>query len=335
MKKDTKILLVVDNEKWAFYNIATNFQRELKGQLDIDIIAIDRLNGNVADLFLLAQKYDLIHLFWRGILLDFDIDFTQSYIYNMGLSKEEFIDKFVRTKVITTAVYDHKLLDEENINAYTKYTKAYYTSSTLLKKLYEELPLDQYPSAVITDGVDLNLFKPKKDRFKDIKKRPVTIGWVGNSKWDGANDHKGLNTIIKPAVEELIKDGYNIKLHLADSNVQLRSREEMAVYYDEIDLYVCCSINEGTPNPILESFACGIPVITTDVGIVRDLFGPKQKKYIMKERSVEELKKKIMEFLNNLEEVEELSKENLKKIEKWSWKYKAADFKKFVEKALK
>ena len=55
----------------------------------------------------------------------------------------------------------------------------------------------------------------------------------------------------------------------------------------------------------------------------------------MKERSVEELKKKIIEFLNNLEEVEELSKENLKKIEKWSWKYKAADFKKFVEKAMK
>lgn len=332
MKNKKKILLVVDNESWAFYNIASNFQKELKDVFDIDIIAMERLNGNIADLFMFAQDYDLIHFFWRGLLLDLNIDFTRSYIYNLGLSQEEFIEKFVKPRKITTAVYDHKLLDKDTINEFSKYIKGYYTSSTLLKKAYQELDINKYPSMVITDGIDTKLFKPKKDRFKNIKNRTLSIGWVGNSKWNGEYDHKGLNTIIKPAVEELIKEGYDIKLHLADSNVKLRAREEMPEYYNEIDLYVCCSISEGTPNPILESFACGIPVITTDVGIVRDLFGPKQIKYIMKERSKEELKKKIITFINNLDQVEELEKENLKQIKKWSWKYKAEDFKKFLEK---
>lgn len=330
-----KILLVVDNENWAFYNIASNFQKELKNVFDIDIVAMERLNGNVADLFILAKDYDLIHIFWRGLLLDFDIDFTRTYIYNMGLSVDEFVGCYVKNKIITTAVYDHKLLDEDTINNYSKYIKDYYTSSTLLKKEYEKLKLEKYPSTVITDGIDLNLFKPIEKRFENIKKRTVIIGWVGNSKWDGNNDHKGLNTIIRPAIEQLIKEGYNIKLEVADSSVKLRNREEMVEYYNGIDLYVCCSISEGTPNPILESFACGIPVITTDVGIVRDLFGAKQEKYIMKERTVNELKQKIIYFLNNLDKVEEISSENIKRIKKWSWKYKAKDFKEFIEKVLK
>lgn len=335
MNKKKSILLVVDNEKWAFYNIAINFQKQLENDFDIDIVAIERLNGNIANLFLFAQKYDLIHFFWRGLLLDINIDFTKTYIYNLGLSVHEFIDKYVRNKVITTAVYDHKLLDAEEINEYCKYIKGYYTSSTLLKNIYKQLDLDMYPAMVITDGIDLTLFKPKKNRFKNIKNRTINIGWVGNSKWNGEYDHKGLNTIIKPVVEELISEGYNLNLHLADSNERLRNREEMVQYYNEIDLYICCSINEGTPNPILESFACGIPVITTDVGIVRDLFGSKQIPYIMGERSKDELKKKILMFLDNLDSVEEISLENLKQIKKWSWKYKAQDFKKFVEKVLK
>lgn len=334
MSKKKRILLVVDNEKWAFYNIASNFQKYLKNDFDIDIVAMERLNGNITDLFLFAQEYDLIHFFWRGFLLDLNNDYTESYIYNLGLSKTEFIDKYIKNKNITTAVYDHKLLSSEEINEFCKYIKGYYVSSGLLKDLYEHLELNKYPNCVITDGVDLNLFKPKKDRFKNIKERTINIGWVGNSKWNGQYDHKGLNTIIKPVIKELISEGYNINLHLADSTERLRNREEMVEYYNEIDLYLCCSVNEGTPNPILESFACGIPVISTDVGIVRDLFGKNQKKYIMKERSQEELKRKILLFIENIDDVDLISKENLEQIKKWSWDYKAKDFKKFIEESM-
>ena len=57
MSKKKRILLVVDNEKWAFYNIASNFQKYLKNDFDIDIVAMERLNGNITDLFLFAQEY--------------------------------------------------------------------------------------------------------------------------------------------------------------------------------------------------------------------------------------------------------------------------------------
>ena len=105
-------------------------------------------------------------------------------------------------------------------------------------------------------------------------------------------------------------------------------------YYNSIDLYICASKNEGTPNPVLESMATGVPIISTDVGIVRDAFGEKQKDFILKERTKEALKAKLQYLLENLNIVEELSKENLNQIQNWSWENKCQQFKEFFMKNL-
>ena len=55
------------------------------------------------------------------------------------------------------------------------------------------------------------------------------------------------------------------------------AHEDMPEYYNGIDIYVCTSRTEGTPNTVLEAMACGVPVISTDVGIVPEVFGEKQK----------------------------------------------------------
>ena len=80
--------------------------------------------------------------------------------------------------------------------------------------------------------------------------------------------------------------------------------------------------------------ATGVPIISTDVGIVRDAFGEKQRNFILKERTKEELKEKVPYLLENLNIVEELSKENLKEIQNWTWENKCQQFKEFFEKNL-
>lgn len=42
-------------------------------------------------------------------------------------------------------------------------------------------------------------------------------------------------------------------------------------YYRALDLYLITSRAEGGPKPLLEAMACGIPVVTTPVGMVVDL----------------------------------------------------------------
>ena len=134
--------------------------------------------------------------------------------------------------------------------------------------------------------------------------------------------------------EELIQEGYPIELKFADRKEGYIPHDKMPDYYNTIDVYICASKNEGTPNPVLESMASGVPIISTNVGIVRDAFGEKQKNFILEERSKQNLKNKLITLLNNKELFEELSKENLEQIKQWTWEEKCKQFKEFFEKNL-
>lgn len=338
MKK--KIALVVDADDWAYANIAKNVVKNIGGYYDFKIIPSQYFNDELAKVLLMTSDFDLIHFFWRGKLLGFDFyDFNQ-YVESLGYTAEDFKKEYFDNKLITTAVYDHLYINDEDLPKTKEIVKRcdnYYVSSNRLKRIYDSLELEKYPSCVITDGVDLEKFYPKNiDRLKNIKDRKLIIGWVGNSAWEnGTEDYKGVNTILKPVIKELISEGYNVEPFFADRQERMIPHDEMVNYYSKIDLYVCTSKMEGTPNPVLESMACGVPIISTDVGIVPDAFGDKQKKYILEQRTKQCLKDKIIFLINNPDEFEELSKENLERINDWTWKEISYKMKKFFDKTLK
>ena len=168
-----------------------------------------------------------------------------------------------------------------------------------------------------------------------MNNRNIVIGWVGNSEWSGEiEDFKGFKTILKPAIEELIKDGYNIEEYYADRQIRMIPHKEMCKYYSKIDVLICTSKVEGTPNPVLEAMACGVPIISTDVGIVPEVFGKLQSEYILKERTKSELKKVIIELIEKKQYLKDISKENLNSIKKWSWIEKTKEFKIFFDKNI-
>ena len=96
----------------------------------------------------------------------------------------------------------------------------------------------------------------------------------------------------------------------------------MPEYYSNIDVCVCASIHEGTPLPILEAMSCGVPIISTDVGIVSEAIGEKQREYIIGDRQngkndeniKKVLKQKINKLYNNRHILKELSEENIESI---------------------
>ena len=332
-----KIALVVDADNWAFANIARNVSKNLSDYYDFKTIPIANLDNNLFKVYIAASDCDLIHFFWRGNIIIKNEDAFKAYVSKLGFKYKDLNNKYMN-KITTTAVYDHLFLDDE-----IKITRKifsdcdkYYVSSNILKDIYMNLNLDYLPKTVITDGVDLNDFYPQKlERFKNINDRKIKIGWVGNSSWaSDKEDFKGVNTILKPVIKELIDEGYPVEEYFADRQVRMIPHDQMVNYYSDIDVLVCSSKCEGTPNPVLEAMACGVPVISTRVGIVPDALGKKQSQFILEERTKKCMKEKLIKLIENKNLFEELSKENQKRIKNWTWNKISMDFKEFFDSYL-
>ncbi len=331
----TKIGLVVDVDNWAFANIANNFKKHLS-DYDVFILPMSLIDSNFRLMWIMLKEYKIVHFFCRGVPLSIKNPALKEEVEKYGDTFDNFYETFIKGKIITTCVYDHLFLDSDF--DFTQYlcseVPMYYVSSNILWDIYNDLDIKYKPSTVITDGVDLELFYPKNiDRIGE--KHTIKIGWVGNSQWNKGIDHKGINTIIKPAVDILKKQGYDIELLTSDKIDKHIPINEMVNYYEKIDIYICASLNEGTPNPVLEAMACGIPVISTNVGIVKDVFGPIQQQFILKERSSECLAEAIKKMLDNDNVMKKCSTENMESIKKWDWKYKTHDFENFIKNAVK
>jgi len=107
-------------------------------------------------------------------------------------------------------------------------------------------------------------FKPRKNHAmllkaakKLIERAPdIRIMLIGDLLANKSGDEDGYRESISKLVDEL---------GLAAVIQQLGNRNDVESMYPCCDLTVLTSVIEGTPNVLLESMACGIPIVATDV----------------------------------------------------------------------
>lgn len=333
-----KIALVIDTDEWAFGNIARQLKKYLSHRFDIKIIPSDVLE-HVDHIFMAAENCDLVHFFWREYYRMLDSQWCRDHVERFGVPFDVFDRRFVRGKPVTTSVYDHLYLSpaevEERAAFFEDRVSAYTVASERLYAIYQQLDFPP-PHTITHDGVDLELFAPRNlERFGEVGNRPLVIGWAGNSKWAAElEDAKGFHSILMPAVEQLRAEGHQVETHFADRQNGLIPHVEMPDFYAAIDVYVCPSLFEGTPNPILEAMACGVPVVTHDVGIVREAFGPRQSEFIVTDRTVSVFVERIRQLLTQPQRLAELSAENLQSIRKWDWRETTRAYERFFDDVL-
>lgn len=334
INKKPVVSLVVDVPDWALDRIAKQIVKNCSDSFDFNILYLSELN-NLYQVFLLSKESQIIHFLWRSWLSSLYGNACRTYAEKLSYDPIEFESKYIKEKIVTTSVYDHLFLDGESFEVSAKLftepdspIKGYTVSSEILENIYSaDTRIKMKPSMTITDGVDLNMFCPKKEKVFPKPGEKLRVGWAGNSLWAyEQEDFKGVHTILIPAITELQERGYQIELILLDSSKKKTPFTKMPDFYQNIDVYVCTSKIEGTPNPILEAMASGVPFISTPVGIVRNVAGEKQSSYIMQERSIEELIRKLIKLLENPHILKELSEENLESIKPWSWNLKAPKF---------
>ncbi|MED1472277.1 glycosyltransferase family 4 protein [Bacillus salipaludis] len=147
--------------------------------------------------------------------------------------------------------------------------------------------------------VDTNHFIPL-DVNKD--KDHFVIGWVGDT-------------------EKYCKNYYSVYLKIVEAfngHPQIRFKEatlknmipqsDMPAFYNSLDLLVITGDHEGGPAPVLEAYACGIPVLSTNIGYVKDVTPPAASDFILNTNDSNFFIYKINKLLEKKNELKELGR---------------------------
>lgn len=325
LRRPLRVLLCPDQPDWAFDNIAKNIIRHAPDHFEFLKLYTgkppDRDLGAIFET-IVSENIDLIHFFWREDLFEYlRPPLLLSVADRTGLALRDIVE-IAGTRAYTTSVYDHLHTAPERVAERVDsfhLIDSYSVSSAKLHRIYSTLSELPNPDAVITDGVDLDLFSP---RFAGGSARhPPVIGWVGNSGWGKSQkgDPKGFFRLFQPALEILDSRGVTVSSEVADPQVRQIPFDKMPDFYRNIDILACTSAAEGTPNPVLEAMASGVPIVSTDVGIVPELFGPLQSRLVLKEPDPQSFADALQTLTEDRLLYNALSQENQERIKLWSW----------------
>ena len=179
--------------------------------------------------------------------------------------------------------------------------------------------LKRYRDKVVVSGiyVDTDIFSYENE----IKKRKDKIGYIGI-----LSELKGVLNFVK-AISDISEERDEIKFlvggngplrdkiekyldenDLNGKKVELRSwipHDELPDYLNKLKLLILPSYTEGLPNIILETMACGTPVLATPVGAIPDVIKDGETGFIMENNSPECIARNVIRALNhpNLEKI--------------------------------
>jgi len=130
------------------------------------------------------------------------------------------------------------------------------------QRLHEASKRHNRETYLVPSAVNTELFTPGPPAHG----HKLKVGWCASPR--GERSVKGHKEVLAPLVDRTF-DKYDWVTNTRDYRDAL-TREQMVAWYHGIDVFVCTSINEGTPSPVFEAASCGRAVISTDVGCVAD-----------------------------------------------------------------
>jgi glycosyltransferase involved in cell wall biosynthesis len=178
----------------------------------------------------------------------------------------------------------------------------------------ESILLSDANIARIPNGLDTDMFRPiEKDIARDIlnlpKDRKIVLFGAMNST---SNKRKGFK-YLKEALEYLSNKEKDLLLVVfgssRDKDIEnlpfetkflgrLGDDQTLALAYSSANVFVAPSKEENLANTILESFACGIPCVSFDIGGFPDMIEHKTNGYLAKHFDIKDLANGIQYCIN-------------------------------------
>ena len=93
----------------------------------------------------------------------------------------------------------------------------------------------------------------------------------------------------------------------------INNEQDIIELYNAADIFVLPSLEDNLPNTIMESMACGTPVVAFNSGGIPEMIDHQINGYLAEYKSVEDLKNGILNLLQN-QELNKLSKNAIQKV---------------------
>jgi glycosyltransferase involved in cell wall biosynthesis len=293
-KNRKRILLISDVCGWAWWNKSRYIQMYLKDQFDIDVICV------------LGPEAQGIN---RG---KYDLYLTYGYSY-VGMLQQVNIKKRI------TGITAHRPIG--TIKSFMTLAHNLHANSMML---FNELKKVANHNRVwyVPNGVDEHVFRP----IKPIgQKKQLIAGHVGKK-----CEAKGQEQFIIPAMQAADVES------VTNMN-DYRNRSpycEMYEYYQNMDVFLVASVEDGTPNGALEAAACGRPIISNPIGNMPEFIENGVNGFLVG-RNVDEYIEKLNYLNKNRKVLEKMGKAARKTVEKsWTWKKQSEGYRRMFSDIL-
>lgn len=286
-QRKRKILLVPDIPGWAFDHHAKDMMEMPSNKVQLDLKYSNQVT--IED----SENYDLIYAMAVIMAIDF---------YKLGIPLDKMIGGISSMRQFRFFENEDKTFTKEFEHVF-KGLRAVNTASQEFVEYFK--PYRKVHKTRV--GINHRLFKPLPNKQRN---KQFTVGWVGSST---DNSMKGFR-FVKEALKDL-----NVKIDIRTRKDKFVTRKEMISFYQGLDCFICSSSSEHIPLPVLEAAACGVPIVSTKVGIVPELIKPYENGIIV-ERNAASIRKAVTYLIDHPKEHKKMAK-NIREtiMAEWTW----------------
>lgn len=251
------------NSQFGISPIVINQGESLKNSVNVDFYVVKGkgIQGYYKNIPLLRdklskKKYDIIHAHYGlcGILSE------------CARKKEKLVVSFMGSDLIgsneVNGSYSLKRKFIVKINKY--FAKNRYNYNIVKSRQMRIILKNSENVEIIPNGVDLQRFYPMD---KQLAKKNLNLNSKKKYILFAANPKKDVKNYPLAEKAFAIANLKNVELKIVNNVTQ----QILNSYYNAVDLLLLTSFHEGSPNIIKEAMACNCPIVSTDVGDVKDV----------------------------------------------------------------
>jgi glycosyltransferase involved in cell wall biosynthesis/Flp pilus assembly protein TadD/GT2 family glycosyltransferase/2-polyprenyl-3-methyl-5-hydroxy-6-metoxy-1,4-benzoquinol methylase len=238
---------------------------------------------------------------------------------------------------------------EQKYEAYTTLNINIVTPSRWLGKCASASKLlSRFQVNVIPNGFPIDIFKPyTKEEVRKTLNIPESAKVILFGADSVVNQRKGFRYLLDALNKFPLRDEYDIVM-LTFGNLQrgvkitskypvinlgpIGDENTLAKVYSAAEAFVIPSLEDNLPNTVVESMACGVPVIGFDIGGIPDMIEHKKTGYLVKPKDAAGLIEGIEWVISSNRKASSLSKQCREKVEKeFSLQVQAKAYKELYE----